>query len=96
MRVLQWFMGEDMPLEKFLEDFAKEHKDIFDLEGEEHKHAYMNVYTGRFPHCRVRGTDQQSAVACLLRIVPLADFQTKFESKLEEFLKANGYSNEVR
>jgi len=25
----------------------------------------------------------------------LADFQTKFEKQLEEFLKAKGYSNEV-
>mmetsp|Transcript_55348 Transcript_55348/g.131456 ORF Transcript_55348/g.131456 Transcript_55348/m.131456 type:complete len:118 (-) Transcript_55348:93-446(-) len=41
----EWFMGDDAPLEKFLEEFAKEHKDVFDLTEEEHKHQYMTVYT---------------------------------------------------
>jgi hypothetical protein len=37
-------MDEDTGVEQFVEDFAKAHKDVFDLDAEEHKQAYMEIY----------------------------------------------------
>jgi hypothetical protein len=62
-----WFMDDSSGVELFVEEFAKTNKDVFDLDQEENKQEYMQIYN---------------------------DFQSKFESKLELFLKENGYTAE--
>ena len=40
----QWFFSDSTGVEQFVEEFAKKNKDIFDLEAEEHKLEYTEVY----------------------------------------------------
>lgn len=40
----QWFFSDDTGVEQFVEEFAKKNKDVFDLEAEEHKLEYTEVY----------------------------------------------------
>mmetsp|Transcript_19620 Transcript_19620/g.38126 ORF Transcript_19620/g.38126 Transcript_19620/m.38126 type:complete len:117 (+) Transcript_19620:212-562(+) len=40
----QWFMDDNTGVEQFVEEFAKAHKDVFDLDAEEHKQEYMTIY----------------------------------------------------
>mmetsp|Transcript_22858 Transcript_22858/g.35777 ORF Transcript_22858/g.35777 Transcript_22858/m.35777 type:complete len:121 (+) Transcript_22858:109-471(+) len=39
-----WFMDDGTGVEQFIEEFAKKHKDVFDLTEEEHKLEYTTIY----------------------------------------------------
>jgi hypothetical protein len=40
----QWFMDDSSGVESFVEDFARAHKDVFDLDQDENKQEYMQIY----------------------------------------------------